>query len=67
MLFPVSYLNDLILIIRGIKQVDLKIAVNGGSGGFVIPDFYKNVGDLAEACAPVLRTGTTTSTPTPRG
>jgi branched-chain amino acid transport system substrate-binding protein len=48
MLFPVSYLNDLILIIRGIKQVDFKIAVNGGSGGFVIPDFYKNVGDLAE-------------------
>jgi branched-chain amino acid transport system substrate-binding protein len=48
MLFPVSYLNDLILIIRGIKQVDLKIAINGGSGGFVIPDFYKNVGDLAE-------------------
>ena len=48
MLFPVSYLNDLILIIRGIKQVDLKIAVNGGSGGFVIPDFYKNVRDLAE-------------------
>ena len=48
MLFPVSYLNDLILIIRAIKQVDLKIAVNGGSGGFVIPDFYKNVGDLAE-------------------
>src|SRR5277367_619608 len=48
MLFPVSYLNDLILIIRGIKQVDLKIAVNGGSGGFVIPDFYNNVGDLAE-------------------
>jgi branched-chain amino acid transport system substrate-binding protein len=48
MLFPVSYLNDLILIIRGIKQVDLKIAVNGGSGGFVIPDFYKNVGDLVE-------------------
>ena len=48
MLFPVSYLNDLILIIRAIKQVDLKIAINGGSGGFVIPDFYKNVGDLAE-------------------
>jgi branched-chain amino acid transport system substrate-binding protein len=48
MLFPVSYLNDLILIIRAIKQVDLKIAINGGSGGFVIPDFYKNVGNLAE-------------------
>ena len=48
MLFPVSYLNDLILIIRAIKQVGLNIAINGGSGGFVIPDFYKNVGDLAE-------------------
>jgi branched-chain amino acid transport system substrate-binding protein len=48
MLFPVSYLNDLILIIRAIKQVGLDIAINGGSGGFVIPDFYKNVGKLAE-------------------
>jgi len=48
MLFPVSYLNDLILIIRAIKQVDLKIAINGGSGGFVIPDFYRNVGATAE-------------------
>ena len=48
MLFPVSYLNDLILIIRTIKQVGLKIAINGGSGGFVIPDFYKNVGSLAD-------------------
>jgi branched-chain amino acid transport system substrate-binding protein len=48
MLFPVSYLNDLILIIRAIKQVGLSIAINGGSGGFVIPDFYKNVGNLAE-------------------
>src|SRR6478609_5476633 len=48
MLFPVSYLNDLILIIRAIKQVGLDIAINGGSGGFVIPDFYKNVGTVAE-------------------
>jgi branched-chain amino acid transport system substrate-binding protein len=48
MLFPVSYLNDLILIIRAIKQVGLTIAINGGSGGFVIPDFYKNVGNVAE-------------------
>ncbi len=48
MLFPVSYLNDLILIIRAIKQVGLQIAINGGSGGFVIPDFYKNVGSTAE-------------------
>lgn len=48
MLFPVSYLNDLILIIRAIKQNGLEIAINGGSGGFVIPDFYKNVGNVAE-------------------
>ena len=48
MLFPVSYLNDLILIIRAIKQLDLKIAINGGSGGFVIPDFYRNVGAAAD-------------------
>ena len=48
MLFPVSYLNDLILIIRAIRQNELKIAINGGSGGFVIPDFYKNVGSVGE-------------------
>jgi branched-chain amino acid transport system substrate-binding protein len=47
-LFSVSYLNDLILIVRTVKQVGLNIGINGGSGGFVIPDFYKNVGKLAE-------------------
>ena len=48
MLFSVSYLNDLILIVRTVKQIGLKIGINGGSGGFVVPDFYKNVGNLAE-------------------
>jgi branched-chain amino acid transport system substrate-binding protein len=48
MLFAVSYLNDLILIVRTVKQIGLKIGINGGSGGFVVPDFYKNVGALAE-------------------
>ena len=48
MLFPVSYLNDLILIIRAIKQNGLQVAINGGSGGFVVPDFYKNVGSVAD-------------------
>src|SRR5246127_2099095 len=47
-LFSVSYLNDLILIVRTVKQVGLNIAINGGSGGFVMPDFYKNVSKLAE-------------------
>src|SRR6201981_1211035 len=47
-LFSVSYLHDLILIVRTVRQVGLNVAINGGSGGFVIPDFYKNVGKLAE-------------------
>lgn len=47
-LFAVSYLNDLILIVRTVKQIGLKVGINGGSGGFVVPDFYKNVGALAE-------------------
>src|SRR6201987_4681233 len=47
-LFSVSYLNDLILIVRTVKQVGLNVAINGGSRGFVIPDFYKNGGKLAE-------------------
>ena len=47
-LFSLSYLNDLILIVRTVRQIGLKIAINGGSGGFVMPDFYKNVGNAAE-------------------
>src|ERR1700743_680207 len=47
-LFSISYLNDLILIVRTVRQVGLNIAINGGSGGFVMPDFYKNVGKAAE-------------------
>src|ERR1700704_1360855 len=46
-LFSLSYLNDLILIVRTVRQVGLNIAINGGSGGFVMPDFYKNVGKPA--------------------
>jgi branched-chain amino acid transport system substrate-binding protein len=47
-LFSISYLNDLILIVRTVRQVGLDVAINGGSGGFVMPDFYKNVGEAAE-------------------
>ena len=56
-LISVSYLNDLILIVRTIKQVGLNIAINGGSGGFVIPDFYNNVGKLAEGLQGVAHWG----------
>ncbi len=48
MLFCVSYLNDLILIVRTMKQMGVNMPINGGSGGFVIPEFYKNVGTAAE-------------------
>ena len=30
------------------KQMGVNIPINGGSGGFVIPQFYKNVGTAAE-------------------
>ena len=48
MLFAVSYLNDLILIVRTMKQMGVGIPINGGSGGFVQPEFYKGVGKDAE-------------------
>lgn len=48
MLFAVSYLNDLILIVRTMKQMGVSIPINGGSGGFVQPEFYKGVGKDAE-------------------
>src|SRR5579872_1868672 len=47
-LFAVSYLNDLILIVRTMKQMGVNIPINGGSGGFVQPEFYKSVGNSAE-------------------
>jgi branched-chain amino acid transport system substrate-binding protein len=49
MLFAVSYLNDLVLIVRAMKQMGLSIPLNGGSGGSVHPDFYKNTGTDAES------------------
>jgi len=48
MLFAVSYLTDLVLIVRTMKQMGVNLPINGGSGGFVIPDFYKSVGKDAE-------------------
>lgn len=53
MVFPVSYLNDLILIIRTMKQMAVNIPVNAGSGGITMPDFYKSVGKDAEGVAGV--------------
>jgi branched-chain amino acid transport system substrate-binding protein len=48
MLFAVSYLTDLVLIVKTMKQMGVNIPLNGGSGGFVIPGFYTSVGKDAE-------------------
>jgi branched-chain amino acid transport system substrate-binding protein len=48
-IFPVSYLNDGILLIRALKQNKITIPVVAGVGGFVTPDFLKTSGkDVVE-------------------
>lgn len=47
-LFPCSYLNDSLLIIRAMRQQGIDIPAIGGSAGYVIPDFVKALGDYAE-------------------
>ncbi|MEN6439654.1 MAG: ABC transporter substrate-binding protein [Syntrophobacter sp.] len=46
--FPVSYLNDSLLIIRTMRQQQMDIPVIGGAAGYIIPDFRKGLGDLAQ-------------------
>lgn len=46
--FPVSYLNDSLLIIRAMRQQGLDTPAIGGAAGYVIPDFAKGLGDLAD-------------------
>ncbi len=46
--FPVSYLNDSLLIIRSMRQQQLDIPAVGGAAGYVIPDFQKGLGAYAE-------------------
>jgi len=64
-LFSVSYLNDLILIVRTIKQVGLKIALNGGSGGLSFPISTRAWGRWPRACR-ASRTGITIAASRPR-
>lgn len=47
--FPVSYLNDSLLIIRAMRQQDLNTPAVGGAAGYVIPDFVKGLGPYAES------------------
>ncbi|WP_138470576.1 ABC transporter substrate-binding protein [Poseidonocella sp. HB161398] len=48
LVFPVSYLNDSLMIIRGMRQQGLDMPTIGGAAGYVIPDFQRGLGDLAE-------------------
>lgn len=46
--FPVSYLNDSLQIIRAMRQQQITIPAIGGAAGYVIPDFEKGLGEFAE-------------------
>ncbi len=47
-IFPVSYLNDSLLIVRALRQQKISALIVGGSAGYVIPDFAKALGDYAD-------------------
>jgi branched-chain amino acid transport system substrate-binding protein len=48
LIFPVSYLNDSLLIIRTMRQQNIHTPTVGGAAGYVIPDFKKGLGQYAE-------------------
>lgn len=47
-IFPVSYLNDSLLIIRNLRQQGINVPTVGGAAGYIIPDFRKGLGELAD-------------------
>ena len=46
-LFPVSYLNDTVLIVRTMKQQNVRIPIVAGGAGPLLPDFGRTFGDDA--------------------
>jgi branched-chain amino acid transport system substrate-binding protein len=46
--FPLSYLNDSLFIVRAMRQQGITVPVIGGAAGYIIPDFEKGLGELAE-------------------
>ena len=46
--FPMSYLNDSLFIIRTMRQQGITMPAVGGAAGYVIPDFEKGLGEFAE-------------------
>lgn len=48
LVFPVSYFNDALMIIRTMKQQKLDIPTVGGAAGYIVPDFKKGLGEFTE-------------------
>ncbi|HXZ44812.1 MAG TPA: ABC transporter substrate-binding protein [archaeon] len=48
LLFPVSYITDALLIIRTMKQLNVNAGIFAGGAGYLIPDFYKDLGKDAD-------------------
>lgn len=48
MIFPVSYLNDSMLLIRAMRQQNITAPMIGGAAGYVIPDFKAALGEFGE-------------------
>src|SRR5262249_22260378 len=46
--FPMSYLNDSLFIIRMMRQQRMTVPVVGGAAGYIIPDFEKALGEFAD-------------------
>jgi branched-chain amino acid transport system substrate-binding protein len=46
--FPVSYFNDSLFIVRTMRQQRITIPVIGGSAGYVTPNFERGLGQFAE-------------------
>lgn len=46
--FPVSYITDALLIIRTMKQLNVNAGIIAGGAGYLIPDFYKDLGKDSE-------------------
>ncbi|MBS4224184.1 ABC transporter substrate-binding protein [Lederbergia citrea] len=47
-LFPVSYLQDAILIQKTIKKFEVDITTVGGGAGYLMPEFIHELGDAGE-------------------
>lgn len=46
--FPMSYLNDSLFIIRMMRQQRMTVPAIGGAAGYIIPDFEKALGEFAD-------------------